>query len=47
MNMKWWIARIVFLRWWTGCGGEGYYDAGRETASGIRDVTPCRKTGCH
>ncbi len=41
MNLKWWLHRIVFLRWWTGCGGEGYV----ETAAEKWRV--CRKTGCH
>lgn len=34
--VKWWIARIVFLRWWTGCGGEGFDRRG-----------VCYRRGCH
>lgn len=36
MNLKWWLARILFIRWLTGCGGEGY------TKNGV-----CTRLGCH
>lgn len=47
MNWKWWLHRVIFLRRWTGCGGEGYYDTGRVTSSGVRVIDLCEKTGCH
>lgn len=31
--LVWWAYRIALLRWWTGCGGEGYY---RRTLSTLR-----------
>ena len=36
----WWLNRIVFLRRWTGCGGEGF-----TLKDGDLDV--CYKDGCH
>ena len=41
MNIKWWIARILFFRWLTGCGGEGFT---KDTDGGVH---PCHRFGCH
>lgn len=40
-KLKWWIARIVFLRRWTGCGGEGF----AKDVNGNLEV--CHRHGCH
>ncbi len=45
MNIKgwcvWWSYRILLLRWWTGCGGEGY------TKNSAGDLAVCYRNGCH
>ena len=37
---SWWLHRILFFRWRTGCGGEGFI----KTENGIE---VCEKNGCH
>ena len=41
MNVRWWVHRILFSRWFTGCGGEGFTEA----PNGGIEV--CEKRGCH
>ena len=38
--MKWWLHRILFFRWLTGCRGEGFIVA-------ENSIENCEKTGCH
>ena len=40
-NIKWWIARILFFRWLTGCGGEGFW----QDKGGAWHI--CNRLGCH
>ena len=39
-KLRWWGYRIVFMRWWTGCDGDGFVEKGIA-------VFACEKRGCH